>query len=1265
MRKIISIFYIFFCLLNLYSAPNKVLKGTIFFDNPQILKTRVVSLDGQWEFYHNKLIHSAYEFSEDANIFKRIDPDFFIPVPSFWEDSLPIDENGKKNSFGIGSYRLLIAGLKPNFNYALMMRESPSTSSRWFINEKEAFRTGILNEDYTKAKPQAVPCFVEFTSNENGVAELIIQVANGIHRKGGLWDSVLLAEESCLYKFFVTQSGISFSIFGVIIFLAFFNIILYFLSPKNKYSLWLFLFSLAIASRIPIAGFSILTLTFPNFPYGLQLKLEYMALWLAPSTFFFMLESDFKEFIVAKKLGNILVAIQFALGFISFVLPIRYANHLVSALQISAVVTISYIIYVVFVLISQRYTVAIPYAIILILLGIGVGINILFTSVKGIFPFDTLPFFLLFFCVYQFLLISRKQNKLYKKAIMLNNNLQKLNKSYTRFVPKEFLQLLNKKSVVDVNIGDHIETEMAITYTNLQIIPTNTEEKLYLSPEHNYAIFSEFFKNIAPLTKKHKGFISKFVSTGFIALFPKSVDDAVNFATEIKKNVANYNKNKANKLKVFVSTGVHFGKMILGTIGEPNRLDDTVISDTVNTVSRIELTARKLQESVVLSETACKQLSNETINKYHLKPLGNITVKGKKIPLILKSAISLLLCFCLFLPLKAQSFEITNYEDLQNNGAEITGPWEFYFGKFIDPKNPPKEEPDCLIEARTLWNNFDIAPEYKQILKTGLGSGSYRILIKNLKPSYEYGLFLFDIAGTAFNLYANGQKICSIGEPNVDWTKSVPNRKMEQVFFSSTPEGTIELVLHVSNNFHRIGGIWKPIILKEKVLLKKDFLKELYKNFLFLGALLIIILYQFSLWFFRRDNKSSLYLSLFTLSILLRLLSSGFSLLSYYIPSISLELLMDFEYLSLYLGPLFFTLYITQLYPDLFSGKFLIIPRIIIILGCINAVIPLFVPFRIKTFLVRPWQIYLLFTAFSIIIKLIYKIFTQKTIDTILMGLGLFTFLLCNIHDILYLSTIPVPIHTDLVPYAFIIFVIIQFIITANQHNEQQIKIDKFTDDLQKTINACYRFVPQEFLEFFNKEDITSVKLGEQTTKSLTLMNTDIRNFTTISEQISAKETFDLLNIYLMRIAPIIRSHNGFIEKYLGDGIIALFPENNDKAALCALKIHKEMIRLRSELEKQGKPTLKIGIGLHYGTVVLGTVGDDERMNEIIVSPDIDTVITMESLTKTFDKPIIVSESAKNAWKNESMCYNFIELDCSKISNEYKLEENCYAIEEV
>ena len=70
-------------------------------------------------------------------------------------------------------------------------------------------------------------------------------------------------------------------------------------------------------------------------------------------------------------------------------------------------------------------------------------------------------------------------------------------------------------------------------------------------------------------------------------------------------------------------------------------------------------------------------------------------------------------------------------------------------------------------------------------------------------------------------------------------------------------------------------------------------------------------------------------------------------------------------------------------------------------------------------------------------------------------------------------------------------------------------------------------------------------------------------------------------------------------------------------------------------------------------------------MNEIIVSPDIDTVITMESLTKTFDKPIIVSESAKNAWKNESMCYNFIELDCSKISNEYKLEENCYAIEEV
>ena len=135
-----------------------------------------------------------------------------------------------------------------------------------------------------------------------------------------------------------------------------------------------------------------------------------------------------------------------------------------------------------------------------------------------------------------------------------------------------------------------------------------------------------------PVIQTHNGFVSKILSGGFMALFPESELDAVKAAFEIKENNS-YSEHKVNSW-----IGLHYGKMIIGTVGEENRLDDTVISDTVNTAARIESVCEKLQKPVIVSQEFFQLLMN--LNGNESKALGidtikleEIYVKGKEKPL--------------------------------------------------------------------------------------------------------------------------------------------------------------------------------------------------------------------------------------------------------------------------------------------------------------------------------------------------------------------------------------------------------------------------------------------------------------------------------------------------------------------------------------------------------------------------------------------------------------------------------------------------------
>ena len=176
--------------------------------------------------------------------------------------------------------------------------------------------------------------------------------------------------------------------------------------------------------------------------------------------------------------------------------------------------------------------------------------------------------------------------------------------------------------------------------------------------------------------------------------------------------------------------------------------------------------------------------------------------------------------------------------------------------------------------------------------------------------------------------------------------------------------------------------------------------------------------------------------------------------------------------------------------------------------------------------------------------------------------------------------------------------------------------------------NAYSRFVPREFLSFLGKESIVEVDLGDHVRKDMAIMVSDIRGFTTLSERMTPQENFDFINRYLAEISPIIRKHRGFIVKYMGDGLMALFPNGIDDAVEAALEKAEHLRRWNDQRGQHGEAPVDIGIGLNVGSMMVGTVGEAARMQGDIFSDAVNLTSRLEGLTKEYGIGIAMSGEA-------------------------------------
>ena len=204
----------------------------------------------------------------------------------------------------------------------------------------------------------------------------------------------------------------------------------------------------------------------------------------------------------------------------------------------------------------------------------------------------------------------------------------------------------------------------------------------------------------------------------------------------------------------------------------------------------------------------------------------------------------------------------------------------------------------------------------------------------------------------------------------------------------------------------------------------------------------------------------------------------------------------------------------------------------------------------------------------------------------------------------------------------------------------------------EKRIRRAFsRFVPEQIIDsLVMQADATDEKIGVGETRAVAILFSDIRSFTNISEKNRADVLVAFLNRYFSTMVEIIKKHGGTIDKFIGDAIMAEFGtpvsyEDNCRRAVSAayeMRDALDTIELGDLVMPEGMK-FNIGIGIHYGDVIVGSIGSKDKTDYSVIGDNVNLASRLEGLTKTYGIQILVSESVRNDAGEDSFCFRHLD----------------------
>jgi class 3 adenylate cyclase len=388
-----------------------------------------------------------------------------------------------------------------------------------------------------------------------------------------------------------------------------------------------------------------------------------------------------------------------------------------------------------------------------------------------------------------------------------------------------------------------------------------------------------------------------------------------------------------------------------------------------------------------------------------------------------------------------------------------------------------------------------------------------------------------------------------------------------------------------------------------------------------LGGIVLIMIYNLALYFLRRKDSAPLYLALLCALIALWLSLQG-ALIGYlFVPAGHWGLMVRLEYLTLYLSPVAAGELIRWILPR--ESRRWLLDIFYVPFGALAATV----------LLLPTWQFTRTLGMFSALAALFGLMALLTAARAVLRQRSEAALLLTGVAPLSISVAIdavasfsPQNVNT-LTPLGTLSMILMWALLLARRSAHAHALVEQQSKSLSRLNVAYYRFVPREFLHLLGKRDITTVEIGDQVEREMTVLFADVRGFTSLSERMSPQENFAFVNILLGSVGPLIRQHHGFIDKYLGDGIMALFAQEPADAVRAAAGMRAALGTLNQRRLLRGEPAVRIGIGIHTGSIMLGTVGEPARMDGTVISDVVNTSSRLESLTKPYGVTVLLSEA--------------------------------------
>ncbi len=391
-----------------------------------------------------------------------------------------------------------------------------------------------------------------------------------------------------------------------------------------------------------------------------------------------------------------------------------------------------------------------------------------------------------------------------------------------------------------------------------------------------------------------------------------------------------------------------------------------------------------------------------------------------------------------------------------------------------------------------------------------------------------------------------------------------------------------------------------------------------------IGIYFFFGLYHFFFFIRRPGVTYNLYFALFSLS-----LATYFGAFS----NEAFDLLSDSRYIILaaYAAqPLALSLFILFLHNFFYSQQRLFwAVRISVLVNLLVVAAILVVEVRYYQTCLVAWYVVaapqVLYLIFFIIKALVRKL--KGSLAMTLSVASMTLFVLFDVFDTIFFNT-----RVRLLQYGFFVFVFILVTILANQFLELNRETERLNEELIRQKDAFERFVPKQFLQLLGKETAIDIELGDNKAKTMSVLFSDMRDFTGFAERLGPEDAFKLVNNYFAKMELAIEQKVGFVDKYIGDGIMALFGNQDaslpaaNRAIDASIQMMTNLKDFNTQRKQSGKQSVRIGIGINTGPVILGTVGSQRRIDTTVIGDTVNLASRLEQLTSYYEVNVIISD---------------------------------------